>query len=144
MDTNTATQAGLTDGGGNLRYVWRPKAATSLSNITVSETPPSAYTPAKAWCTSEGVTIFSSEVPAVVSSFTLMGLKVRDKVDCTVRNRLKRSTVRVVKNWVGAASSAAIFVDRNGRRTVRRVNGCDHQRRQHLLRLSGLDAGIPR
>ena len=114
VDTNTATQSGPTDGGGNLRFVWRPKAADSLSNITVSETPPSAYTPAKAWCTSDGVTIFSSEVPAVVASFTLMGLKVRDKVDCTVRNRLKRSSVRVVKQWIGTPSSAAIFVDRNG------------------------------
>ena len=31
-----------------------------------------------------------------------------------VRNRVKRSTVRVVKNWVGAPASATIFVDQNG------------------------------
>ena len=39
---------------------------------------------------------------------------MRDNVECTVRNTLKRSTVRVVKNWVGAPASATIFVDRTG------------------------------
>ena len=33
---------------------------------------------------------------------------------CTVTNSQHRSTVRVVKNWVGAPASATIFVDQNG------------------------------
>ena len=80
VNTKSATQSGTTGADGKLRFVWRPKAANSLSNITVSETPPPAYTARSAWCASDGMTIFSSEIPAIVASFTLMGLKVRDRV----------------------------------------------------------------
>ncbi len=114
VDTTTATQSGTTGADGRLRFVWRPTAADSLSSLTVSESVPAAYTPHSATCVSGGTTIFSTDVPATVVSFTLQGLKVRDNVDCTVRNHLKRSTVRVVKNWVGAAASATIFVDATG------------------------------
>jgi uncharacterized repeat protein (TIGR01451 family) len=94
--------------------VWRPKASDSLSNINVSESVPAAYAAASVTCVSGATTIFSSTNPATVASFTLQGLKVRDKVDCAVRNHRKRSTVRVVKNWVGAPASATIFVDATG------------------------------
>ena len=114
MDTTTATQSGTTGADGRLRFVWRPTAADSLSSLTISESVPAAYTPHSATCVSGGTTIFTTDVPATVVSFTLQGLKVRDSVDCTVRNRLKRSTVRVVKNWVGTPASATIFVDATG------------------------------
>ena len=61
-----------------------------------------------------GRTILDSDVPALVESFTLSGLKVRDHVYCVVRNRFKRSTVRVVKQWVGDPGSTTIFVDATG------------------------------
>ena len=114
VNTTTATQSGATGADGRLRFVWRPTAADSLSNITVSEGVPAAYTPHSVTCVSEGSTIFTSQDPATVVSFTLQGLKVRAKIDCTVRNHLKRSTVRVVKNWVGPPASATIFVDATG------------------------------
>jgi large repetitive protein len=114
VSSTTATQSGSTAASGNLDFVWRPKAAGSLSNITISETPPAAFEPESVTCTSGSDTIFSSEVPATVASFTLTGLKVRDKVDCVVRNRFKRSAVQVVKQWVGDPASATIFVDATG------------------------------
>jgi uncharacterized repeat protein (TIGR01451 family) len=110
----TATQTASTAASGKLDFVWRPKAAGSLSNITISETAPAAYQPQSVTCTSGGTTIFSSDVPATVASFTPTGPKVRDKVDCVVRNRFKRSTVQVVKNWVGDPATATIFVDATG------------------------------
>ena len=65
-------------------------------------------------CTSAGATILDSNVPATVLSFTLSGLKVRDHVDCVVRNQYKRSTVQVIKQWDGDPASATIFVDADG------------------------------
>ena len=73
VTTTSATQSGTTGADGTLRFVWRPKAATSLSNITVSETVPPAYTARSVSCVSGGTTIFSSENPAIVASFTLQG-----------------------------------------------------------------------
>jgi uncharacterized repeat protein (TIGR01451 family) len=114
VNTTTATQWGMTAANGTLEFAWRPRAATSVSNITISETPPATYQPYSVTCTSGSTTILSSDVPATVASFTLQGLKIRDRVDCVVRNRLKRSTVQVIKNWVGAPSSTTIFVDATG------------------------------
>ncbi len=102
---------------------------------------PAAFEPESVTCTSAGTTIFNSEVPATVASFTLPGLKVRDHVDCVVRNRFKRSTVQVVKQWVGDPSSATIFVDADRRRALRRLDGRDRERRERLVRLPGLDLG---
>ncbi len=65
-------------------------------------------------------------------------------VTCTITNKQLRSTVQVVKNWVGTPSSATIFVDRNGVGAVRRLEGRDRERRQHLLHLPDLDAGVRR
>ena len=110
----TATQSGITGPDGILEFVWRPTSAASLSNITISETVPSAYTAKSVTCVSGGTIIVESEVPATVMSFTLTGLRVRDRVECVVRNRFKRSTVRVVKKWEGEPASATIFVDRDG------------------------------
>lgn len=114
VNTVTATQSGYTQAGGTMRFVWRPTSASSRSQITISETIPAAYTANSVTCTSGAATIFTSEDPATVASFTLQGLAVRDQVHCVVRNRFKRSTVRVVKNWVGDPDSATIFVDSTG------------------------------
>jgi uncharacterized repeat protein (TIGR01451 family) len=114
VNSTTATQSGSTAASGKLDFVWRPRAAGSLSNVTISETAPAGFEPKSVTCTSASDTIFTSEVPATVASFTLTGLKVRDKVDCVVRNRYRRSIVQVVKNWVGDPASATIFVDGNG------------------------------
>ena len=75
---------------------------------------PAGFEAESVTCTSAGTTIFDSDDPATVESFTLSGLKVRDHVNCVVRNRFKRSTVRVVKQWVGDPSSTTIFVDATG------------------------------
>ena len=108
-------RAGQTGANGKLRFVWRPLSATALSDITITEpSVPAAYTPESVTCTSAGQTILSSSNPATVASFTLQGLKVRDDVNCIVRNRLKRSTVQVVKNWDGAPSTTTIYVDATG------------------------------
>ena len=60
VNTTTATQSGTTGADGRLRFVWRPTAADSLSNLTVSESVPAAYTPHSVTCVSGGTTIFSS------------------------------------------------------------------------------------
>ncbi len=115
VNSTTATQSGNTAAAGTLDFVWRPTSETALSNITISETPvPAGFEAESVTCTSAGTTILDSDVPALVESFTLSGLKVRDHVNCVVRNRFKRSTVRVVKQWVGDPSSATIFVDATG------------------------------
>ena len=102
VNSGTATQSGNTAAAGTIDFVWRPTSATALSNITISETPlPTGFEADSVTCTSAGTTILDSDVPAIVASFTLSGLKVRDHVDCVVRNQFKRSTVRVVKQWVG-------------------------------------------
>ncbi len=67
-----------------------------------------------------------------MASFTLTGLKVRDHVNCVVRNQFKRSTVRVVKQWVGDPSSTTIFVDATGAADLRRLDRRDHQRSERL------------
>ena len=114
-DSTTASQSGNTAAAGTLDFVWRPTSATALSNITISETPvPAGFEAESVTCTSAGTNIFDSDVPATVASFTLSGLKVRDHVNCVVRNRFKRSTVRVVKEWVGDPGSTTIFVDATG------------------------------
>ncbi len=86
--------------------------------------------PREVTCTSAGATIFHSEVPATVASFTLSGLKVRDHVYCVVRNRFKRSTVRVVKQWVGDPSLGDDLRRRHRHRALRRLHGRDRERRR--------------
>ncbi len=103
-----------TGADGNVEFIWRPTSATATSAITIGETVQAGYEPKSVSCTRAGNEIFTSEVPATVVSFTLTGLKVRDKVDCFVRNRFKRSTVRVVKKWIGPVAPTTIFVDANG------------------------------
>ena len=55
VNTTTATQSGATGADGRLRFVWRPTAADSLSNITVSEGVPAAYTPHSVTCVLGGI-----------------------------------------------------------------------------------------
>ena len=42
-------------------------------------------------------------------------------ITCTITNKQKTSTVRVVKAWVGAPSTTTIFVDQNGVGALRRL-----------------------
>jgi uncharacterized repeat protein (TIGR01451 family) len=114
VNSSTATQSGVTGTDGVLRFVWRPTSAAALSDITISETVPATHAADSVNCQSGAATIFSSQDPATVASFTLPGLKVRDSVSCVVRNRVKRSTVMVVKQWDGPPASTTLFVDATG------------------------------
>src|SRR5262249_7533457 len=82
VTSTTATQSGTTGANGSLNFVWRPTSADSLSTITVSESVPAQFAAESATCVSGGSTIFTTDNPAAVTSFSLTGLKVRDKVDC--------------------------------------------------------------
>ena len=113
VDSGTATQSGVTGTDDELRFVWRPTSSAALSDITISETLPATHAAHSVSCQS-GTTVIGSEDPATVTSFTLEGLKVRDSVSCVIRNRVRRSTVRVVKQWDGQPASATIFVDATG------------------------------
>jgi uncharacterized repeat protein (TIGR01451 family) len=113
VDSSSATQSGVTGTDEELRFVWRPTSSAALSDITISETVPATLAAHSVSCQS-GATIIDSEDPATVTSFTLRGLRVRDSVSCVVRNRVRRSTVRVVKQWDGQPASAALFVDATG------------------------------
>src|SRR5215204_2209040 len=114
VGSSTATQSGVTGTDDELRFVWRPVSSAALSDITISETVPVTYAAESVSCQSGPLTIFSSDDPATVASFTLSGLRVRGSVNCVVRNRVRRSTVRVVKQWDGQSASAALFVDATG------------------------------
>ena len=46
--------------------------------------------------------------------FAVIAPAAGETLTCTITNRQLLSTVRVVKQWVGAPSSATIFVDRDG------------------------------
>ena len=113
VDSSTATQSGVTGPDEELRFVWRPTSSAALSDITISESVPATLAAHSVSCQS-GVTVIDSEDPATVTSFTIRGLKVRDSVGCVVRNRVKRSTVRVVKEWDGPPATATLFVDATG------------------------------
>ena len=114
VTTTTATQSGFTAAAGTIDFVWRPTSAASLSDITITETVQPGYEAESVSCTAGGGSVVDSDVQAVAQSFTLRNLRIRDHVYCVVRNRFKRSTVQVVKQWVGDPSSATIFVDQNG------------------------------
>ena len=134
-------RSGQTGADGRIQFVWRPLAAGATSAISVAETIPPPFEAESVTCVSGDETIFTSEDPATVASFTLTGLEVRDHIDCVVRNRFKRSTVQVVKQWVGDPSSATIFVDADGAAPVRRLRGRHGQRSERVLLLPGLDLG---
>jgi len=114
VGSSTATQSGVTGTDDELRFVWRPASSAALSDITISETVPVTHAAESVSCQSGPLTIFSSDDPATVASFTLSGLRVRGSVNCVVRNRVRRSTVRVVKQWDGQSASATLFVDATG------------------------------
>jgi uncharacterized repeat protein (TIGR01451 family) len=108
----TQTQAGVTGANGTLTFDWRPTAANALSTFTVTEpAAPAGYTPGPVTCTQAGATL---PVTGDAASFTLNNLGVRTSIDCVVRNTRNRSTVRVVKQFVGPPSPTTIFVDSTG------------------------------
>ena len=51
-------------------------------------------------------------------------------ITCTITNKQKTSTVRVVKDWVGATVTTTIFVDAGRRGAVRRLDRRNCDRRQ--------------
>ena len=122
----------------------RPRPAPSASftyplstPVTVGETPvPAGYT-ATIRC-GEGD---RAAVHGRRHSRSLRPPSAASTITCTITNTQQLSTVRVVKQWVGAPSTTTIFVDADRGSALRRLDRRDRERRQRLLHLPDLDAG---
>ena len=91
-------------------FQWKPSALNATSDVTITETVPAGYTMTDVTCTN-GVTP-SKNLPG--GSFFIDNLPYTGSTTCTVKNKRNTSTVKIVKDWVGGAGSAEIFVDANG------------------------------